>query len=258
MNRDDGQGSGRLILASASPRRKRLLKELGYSFDVVVPDVKEVHYLNDLNGSVTENALLKCEWCLERHPDATILAADTGIDFKGHTIMKPRSQDEAAAFLRRFSGNTHTVMTGIGLAVPDREVRLHVESSRVTFRELTEETIRAYIEQVNPIDRAGAYDIDECGEMIVASHEGSFTNIVGLPCEVVAEWLWSHSKAAFGRNQGRDTTLVSALCEQDDPDGAKHDLDVEHPALVPEVEYVQDAHVMEVQVAASRYLPQAG
>jgi len=179
----------RLILASASPRRRRLLKEMGYRFDVVVPDVDEVHYLDDLYGSVIENASLKCEWCRDRHPDAITLAADTGIEFEGHTIMKPRSHDEAALFLRRFSRHTHTVMTGIALAVPGGEIRLHVESSQVTFHELTDATIRAYIEKVNPIDRAGAYDIDECGEMIVARHTGSFTNIVGLPCEIVSEWL---------------------------------------------------------------------
>jgi septum formation protein len=162
---------------------------MGYTFDVVVPDVEEVHYLDDLYGSVMENASLKCEWCRQRHPDAAILAADTGIEFEGRTIMKPRSLDEAAEFLRRFSGNTHTVMTGVALGLPDGEIRLHVESSTVTFRELTESTIQAYIEKVNPIDRAGAYDIDECGDMIVASHAGSFTNIVGLPCEIVATWL---------------------------------------------------------------------
>ncbi len=177
------------ILASASPRRRRLMKEMGFTFDVVAPDVKEVHYLNDLYGSVMENASIKCAWCKARHPDAIILAADTGIEFEGRTIMKPRSHDEAAEFLGRFSGNTHTVMTGIALAVPDGEMRLHVETSQVTFLELTEATIQAYIENVNPIDRAGAYDIDECGEMIVASHKGSFTNIVGLPREIVEEWL---------------------------------------------------------------------
>ncbi|MBL7076302.1 MAG: septum formation protein Maf [Kiritimatiellae bacterium] len=178
-----------LILASASPRRKRLLEEMGFTFEVVAPEVTEVHYLDDLHGSVMENAAMKCEWCRARHPDATILAADTGIEFEGLTIMKPRSREEAASFLRMFSGKTHKVMTGVALAVPDGDTRLHVETSLVHFRELTEEIIDAYIEQVIPLDRAGAYDIDECGEMIVDHHEGSYTNIVGLPCEVVHEWL---------------------------------------------------------------------
>ncbi len=192
----------RLILASASPRRQRLLKEMGFSFDVVVPDVEEVHYLDDLHGSVMENASLKCEWCRALHPDATILAADTGIEFEGQTIMKPRSHEEAAVFLRRFSDNTHTVMTGVALSLADGEIRLHVERSAVTFKKLTEEIIQSYINKVNPIDRAGAYDIDEHGDMIVASHDGSFTNIVGLPCEVVADWLPAPNPAELFKNEG--------------------------------------------------------
>jgi septum formation protein len=162
---------------------------MGLSFEVVPPEVNEVHYLDDLHGSVLENAAMKCDWCRRRHPDATVLAADTGIEFEGHTIMKPRSREEAVAFLRMFSGNTHKVMTAVALATPDDDTRLHVETSRVCFRELTEDTIAAYIEQVIPLDRAGAYDIDECGDMIVDHYEGSYTNIVGLPCEIVADWL---------------------------------------------------------------------
>ncbi len=223
---------GRLILASASPRRRRLLKEMGVTFDVVVPDVEEVHYLDDLHGSVKQNAVLKCEWCRRQHPDATILAADTGIEFGGRTIMKPRSLDEAAAFLRRFSGHTHTVMTGLALGLPGGEIRLHVESSTVTFRELTESTIQTYIEKVNPIDRAGAYDIDACGDMLVARYDGSFTNIVGLPCEVVALWLRCEAGERDLHLCGR-LPQTGTLCDGVDlalqtrvipPAGAPHDL----------------------------------
>ena len=80
-------------------------------------------------------------------------------------------------------------MTGVAFSVPGAEMQLHVESSRVRFRELSDEVITAYIQKVDPLDRAGAYDINECGEMIVAGYEGSYTNIVGLPVEVVSEWL---------------------------------------------------------------------
>jgi len=168
---------------------------MGVPFTVDVPDVEEVHYLDDLHRSVSENAALKCAWCRARHPGAVILAADTGIEFEGRTIMKPRSREEAAAFLRMFSAHTHTVMTGVAMGVPGGEVRLHVESSQVRFWDLTDETIETYIAQVNPLDRAGAYDINECGEMIVAGYEGSYTNIVGLPMEVVGAWL-------VGRGEG--------------------------------------------------------
>lgn len=178
-----------VILASASPRRRRLLEEMGITFKVVAPQVEEVHYLNDLHRSVEENAVKKCTWCAIRHPEAIILAADTGIEFQGHTIMKPDSRDQAVAFLRMFSGHTHTVMTGLALSVPGHDIRRHVETSRVRFRELSDATINAYIDAVNPLDRAGAYDIDACGDMIIEGYEGSFTNIVGLPCETVRDWL---------------------------------------------------------------------
>ena len=178
-----------IILASASARRHRLLAELGVTFSVEIPEVEEVQYRDDLHRSVHENAALKCAWCRARHPEAVILAADTGIAFEGRTIMKPRSREEAVAFLRLFSGRTHTVMTGVAFSVPGEGVKLHVESSQVTFQELSDEVIEAYIERVNPLDRAGAYDINERGEMIVAGYEGSYTNIVGLPIEVVQAWL---------------------------------------------------------------------
>ncbi len=182
-------GEQPLILASASARRQRLLTEMGLVFSVDVPDVEEVHYPDDLHRSVHENAAAKCAWCRGRHPTARILAADTGIEFKGRTIMKPRTCDEAAEFLRMFSGHTHTVMTGVAFSVPGGPLRLHVESSQVTFCDLTDETIAEYIRRVNPMDRAGAYDINECGDMIVASYTGSYTNIVGLPVEIVERWL---------------------------------------------------------------------
>ncbi len=178
-----------LILASASPRRRQILREMGYAFDVVIPEVKEVHYLDDLHGSVMENAALKCQACRRHRPDAVVLAADTGIEFNGRTIMKPRSREEAFAFLRAFSGNTHTVMTGLALSTPDEEMRLHVEASLVTFRDLSDTTIHAYLDRVVPLDRAGAYDINESGDMIIARYEGSYSNIVGLPRQVVAQWL---------------------------------------------------------------------
>ncbi len=178
-----------LILASASARRHRLLAEMGIVFSVDIPDVEEVHYPDDLYRSVHENAAAKCAWCRTRHPTARILAADTGIEFEGRTIMKPRTRDEAAEFLRMFSGHTHTVMTGVAFSMPGGPPQLHVESSQVTFCDLTDDVIAEYIRRVNPMDRAGAYDINECGEMIVASYTGSYTNIVGLPVDVVKRWL---------------------------------------------------------------------
>ena len=101
----------------------------------------------------------------------------------GRIYGKPRDLAEAKAFLRELSGRTHAVFTGVAYDGEARVVR-----SDVTFRPLTEETIDAYVAKVNPLDRAGAYDIDECGELLVASYTGTYENIMGLPVEPLKEW----------------------------------------------------------------------
>jgi septum formation protein len=182
-----------LILASRSPRRRRLLGELGVVFDVVAPAVVEVVCDGEIEKSVAHNAALKCAWCRARYPGAAVIAADTGISLDGHVVMKPVDRAEAARFLAACAGRSHTVMTGVALyAPPDAEPRVEVVSSRVRFRELTRARIEAYPDRVNPLDRAGAYDINDHGDMVVAGYEGSYSNIMGLPMEVVTPWCKAH------------------------------------------------------------------
>ena len=163
-----------LVLASGSPRRAKILRELGLEFEVVRTDAPEVCYPDDPVRTVRENALLKGD--AARHaagPEAHILSADTIVWFDGRIYGKPRDLDEAAAFLRELSGREHTVFTGVAF---DGEVC--VMRSGVRLRDLDEAAIAAYIARVNPIDRAGAYDIDTSGEAIAGVFSGWPTLIV--------------------------------------------------------------------------------
>jgi len=179
----------KLILASASARRRKILAALGVAFEVVIPQVGEVAYTCDARRTARENAARKSAWCRARYPDRHSLAADTLIEFEGRCITKARTIEEARAFLRMFSGATHRVYTAVAMARPQAEPELILAESTVRFRKLSEEEIRSYILQVNPMDRSGAYDIDEQGETLMAEYTGSRTNIMGLPAEVVLVWF---------------------------------------------------------------------
>ena len=184
-------GNGvRLILASRSPRRRRILESLGLVFEVVAPEVEEIDWPNDPDGMVRENAWRKWRWCRARHHGAAILAADTTVDLGGRVLGKPSSRAEAAAMLRECSGRDQVVHTGYVLSLPDETAPVAaVETSVVRFHVLTDAVIEAYLEAVNPMDRAGAYDIDHHGDWIVSGFRGSRTNIMGLPAERIKEWM---------------------------------------------------------------------
>jgi septum formation protein len=181
----------RLILASASPRRRELLAQLGVPFDVVTADVTEhEEAATDPRVMVAHNAALKAEWVAARHPDAIVLGADTTVFIDGHALNKPRDAAEARAMLRRLSGRTHTVFTG--LAVRRIRDRLRIDegtASDVTFKVLDDATIETYLARVPTLDKAGGYAIQEHGDLIVAGYRGSFTNIVGLPVETTKQIL---------------------------------------------------------------------
>jgi septum formation protein len=179
----------RLILASASARRRKILAAMGVEFEVIIPQVEEVIYAREARRTARENAARKSAWCRARYPDRPSLAADTLIEFEGRCITKARDPEEAMAFLRMFSGATHKVYTAVAMARAQAAPELIMAESSVRFRKLSEEEIRSYVSRVNPMDRAGAYDIDEQGETLMNGYTGSRTNIMGLPGEVVAEWL---------------------------------------------------------------------
>ena len=170
----------KITLASGSPRRAKILRDLGVEFDTVKTDAPEVSYPSDPELTVRENALAKGA---AAHGRARVLSADTIVWFGGRIYGKPCDLDEAKEFLRELSGKVHTVFTGVAL---DGDVK--VARSDVKFRELSDAVIDDYVARVRPTDRAGAYDIDESGDLIVESYSGSYENIMGLPVEPLKEW----------------------------------------------------------------------
>jgi len=195
-----------LILGSASPRRKKILESLGISFTVWAPETDEIHEAADPVHTVVFNAREKFLVCRAQHPEAAIITADTLVWFEGRLIGKPADLEEAAGFLRAFSGRTQIVFTAVALGRPgEAEPEVRVEASSVTFKALSDETIRAYLERTRPLDRAGAYDIDENGELLIAHYYGSNTNIMGLPEGAVRDWL--------GAVGDRDPSLTHFDCD---------------------------------------------
>lgn len=186
-----GAARPRLILASASPRRRELLAGLGVNFDVVVAEVTEhEEETTDPRVMVAHNAALKADWVAARHPEAVVLGADTTVFIDGTALNKPRDGAEARAMLRRLSGRTHTVFTG--LAVRGLAGGLKIDegvASEVEFKALDETTIEAYLARVHTLDKAGGYGIQDHSELIVAGYRGSLTNIIGLPVETTKQIL---------------------------------------------------------------------
>ena len=181
----------RLILASASPRRKQLLGELGVPFDVVVADVTEHEDPEtDPRKMVTHNAALKADWVASRNPDAWVLGADTTVFIDQRVLNKPTDLTDARRMLRQLSGRTHVVYTGVALRQPKRGVAIDDGvTSEVTFKPFGDAVIDAYFKVVNPLDKAGSYGIQEGRDLIIAGWKGSFTNIMGLPMELVKQIL---------------------------------------------------------------------
>ena len=139
---------------------------------------------------VAHNAALKADTVAALHPDAFVLGADTTVFIDDTVLNKPADLAEARAMLKRLAGRTHTVFTGVALRHHARRLRVDEgATSEVTFRPLDDATIDAYFRLVNPLDKAGAYGIQEGRDLIIATWRGSFTNIMGLPMETVKQIL---------------------------------------------------------------------
>jgi len=178
-----------IILGSASERRRSILAGLGIRFTVVIPEIDEIYYPADPQRTASENAVRKNSWCRKKDSNARIITADTVIDFRGRCMTKPISLDEAVSFFKMFSGNEHTILTAVALSKPKEEPEIYVEKSSVLFKKLSLPQIHEYFEKVTPLDKAGAYDISQGKELIIAEYSGSYTNIMGLPGEIVEKWL---------------------------------------------------------------------
>lgn len=180
-----------LVLASASPRRRDLMTEAGYDFRVEPSNVEEVHDERaGLNELTMENAAAKARHAAALFPDHLVIAADTLVAIDGCALTKPADMEEAERMIAKLAGRTHEVCTSVVLrcGASGLERRFEVVTA-VTFKPLNPEERRAYLALINPLDKAGGYAAQEHGDKIIAAVAGSWTNVVGLPMERLAEEL---------------------------------------------------------------------
>jgi len=174
-----------LLLASNSPRRRQLLTDAGFEFATIAPRVAEK---SDVDLTLREltifNAIRKAISIARAHAGEIVLAADTLVALNDQIIGKPRDVEEAAAILRRLSGRAHEVCSAVFVChLTSARSTSFYEISRVWFRRLSDSAVRAYIDKVNPLDKAGSYAAQGHGAEIIEKIEGSYTNVVGLPME---------------------------------------------------------------------------
>jgi septum formation protein len=174
-----------LILASASPPRDSLLRELELTFKPVISDATEVQNEQLTASELSQlNAYRKARAVSKRFPDMLVIGADTVVYLDTMAYGKPRSMEEAGEMLSRLQGRSHQVVTGVCLVHLRRHrQRLFSDSTVVTFRPLNDSQIHRYLEAVRPFDKAGAYAIQEQGDELIESIDGSYSNVVGLPLE---------------------------------------------------------------------------
>jgi septum formation protein len=175
----------RLLLASTSPRRRDLLAEAGFEFEVVQPKVREKFHTGlTLRELTTLNAIQKAMAVARQYPDRVVLGADTLIALEERVIGKPKDFADATAILRRLRGRAHEVCTSVFICQLARAKSISFqEISRVHFRDLTDEALRDYLRKVQPLDKAGGYAAQGEGAEIIERIDGSYSNVIGLPME---------------------------------------------------------------------------
>lgn len=177
-----------IILASQSPRRKKLLKQIGFSFSVEPSNCDESYDDNEAPSKIVQMlAERKVLDVAQSKKDALVIGADTIVVFRNKILEKPKSQKEAAGMLSSLSGASHSVLTGVSLVRTDKKGNIlaketFFEQTMVYFGDLDESEIEAYVSGGSPMDKAGAYGIqDDWGTLFVKRIEGDYNNVVGLP-----------------------------------------------------------------------------
>lgn len=181
------------ILASASPRRRRLLGKAGYRFEVIASNIDESAFAHEGISSLEHTRQLGLAKALavgQKYPAELILAADTVVDFKGQIVGKPKDAADAERITRMLFSGPHEVITSVALVKIDEKIEI-VETAATTVipRKLTAEQIAEHIKTGDWRGKAGAYGIQETGDEFVERIEGSFTNVMGLPMELVQDLL---------------------------------------------------------------------
>tara|TARA_B100000609_G_scaffold196773_1_gene192730 strand:+ start:2781 stop:3347 length:567 start_codon:yes stop_codon:yes gene_type:complete len=180
----------KLILASASPRRKDLLQGITGDFLTVRVDADELAVGVWPERFPLLNAIAKSEAGAALYPDDLVIGADTVIELDGQLIGKPVDIDDARNILQSLSGRSHLVTTGVCLTCLNEAIRCQFSvSTIVTFKTLPSEVINAYLDKVHVLDKAGAYGIQEYGDMLTESVDGPLDNVIGLPCDKLSEAL---------------------------------------------------------------------
>ncbi len=178
-----------LILASTSPRRAELLRQIGFKFQIAPGETPEVHDEQLTAWEMAQiNAYRKARLVAKRFPDALVLGADTLVYLDQETKLygKPADHDDAVRMLLELQGRTHAVITGVCLLhLREHQQRIFAGWTDVTFHPLNADQIRAYLALVDPLDKAGSYAIQEHGERIISEISGSYSNVVGLPLELL-------------------------------------------------------------------------
>ncbi|MGN1061372.1 MAG: Maf family protein [Candidatus Coproplasma sp.] len=172
-----------VILASASPRRKELLSKIIPQFEIIPATGQEradkslppEDYVAALAGQ-------KCDEVFSSHTDCLVIGCDTIVVFNGKILGKPKDERDAIDTLKALSGKTHRVMTGVCVRTKEKRL-LKVDVTEVTFNDLSDEFIESYVSGGSPMDKAGSYGIQDGG--VVKSYSGSYSNVVGLPVELV-------------------------------------------------------------------------
>lgn len=184
----------RLVLASGSPRRRDLLAATGMHFEIVPADVDETllpgESAEDLTARLAVAKARAVRDALEPGP-LLVIGADTVVVLDDEILGKPVDADDAARMLRRLSGRTHRVLTGVAVVAGEWSPRIDVTTTRVTFRPLTDDEIGEYVATGEPLDKAGAYGIQGAGGALVESIDGPYDNVVGLPVASVRRLLAS-------------------------------------------------------------------
>jgi len=180
-----------ICLASSSIRRQQILEEMGLDFVVSYPlKFKEELCGSDPEALVCHNALGKAKEVAEKYKDSIIVGCDTVVTYNNEILGKPLTPDNAHVMLMKLSGNCHSVFSGLAVIDTQRNKELvGQDKTEVKFRSLSEKEINDYVASGEPLDKAGAYGIQERGGAFVESIKGSFSNVVGLPKELLTRFL---------------------------------------------------------------------
>jgi septum formation protein len=196
---------GRLLLASASPRRRELLEQAGIPCDVAPVDVEERRMPGESPREYAERlAREKAATGANRHPARVVLGADTIVVVDGDVLEKPIDDADAARMLRRLANREHEVLTGIAIAHGDM-VASDVVTTRVWFAPLTDADVQWYVATGEPAGKAGAYAIQGRASRFVTRIDGSYANVVGLPVAAVIELLTRTGTSVHGMTGGNSS-----------------------------------------------------